>query len=559
MRYIVLFFFYCLLLQGQTAPLPGSPDPTVTAPPVKPEDKCTIEGSVQNAATGEAIKKVTVNLRQLNSRSMSAFVAATDASGHYKFENVDPGRYNLSADKTGFVQQQYGAKGPSRPGTMLTLTAGQNLKDAVFKLTPQGVVTGRVVDEDGDPVRGVILQSQTYRYSNGKKQLMPSGMATTNDLGEYRIFGLAPGRYYVTAFHQSQQQQAVVVDPKKNYEEGYGPVYYPNAASADAAAPVEITPGAQLRGIDLTLTKTRTVRLRGVVTTSATNKPVRANITLMGRESNGMSMNRSSGRGVDEKGNFEIRGVVPGSYFLVAQTYEDNKQSIAKVPIEVGTSNIDGLQIVVNPPANVTGRVAIENNAETNGATFNVSLQSRVPGPFGGGGGAQTEKDGTFKIRNVTPDAYLLNVSGFRDNFYLKSVRLGDADVTEAGLDFTQGVPSGEITAILSPDGGQVDGTVQNDKSEPAAGVMVVLIPSAEKRGNQRLYKITTTDSTGKFSLKGITPGEYELFAWEQVEMGAYQDPEFLKPFDSKGESVSIKEKSNETKQLKAIPADDTK
>lgn len=138
-------------------------------------------------------------------------------------------------------------------------------------------------------------------------------------------------------------------------------------------------------------------------------------------------------------------------------------------------------------------------------------------------------------------------------------MRLGDTDVTEAGLDFTQGVPSGEITAILSPDGGQVDGTVQNDKSEPAGGATVVLIPSVEKRGNQRLYKITTTDPTGKFSLKGIAPGEYKLFAWEQIEMGAYQDPEFLKPFDSKGESVSIKQKSQETRQLKAIPSDDTK
>ena len=559
MRCMVLLVSCCLLLPGQILSTSGAAEPAVTAPPVKPEDKCTIEGSVLNAATGEAVKKVTVNLRQLNNRSMSNYVASTDASGHYKFENVDPGRYNLSADKTGFVQQQYGAKGPARPGTMLTLTAGQNMKDAVFKLIPQGVVTGRVVDEDGDPVRGVILQSQTYRYNNGKKQLTPSGMATTNDLGEYRIFGLAPGRYYVTAFHQNQQQQGVVVDPKKNYEEGYGPVYYPNASTAEAAAPLEITPGAQLRGIDLTLTKTRTVLLRGVVTASATNKPVRANITLMGRESNGMSMSRASGRSVDDKGNFEIRGVVPGSYFLVAQTYEDNKQSVAKVPVEVGTSNIDGLQIVVNPPADIAGRVAIENNAETNGATFNVSLQSRVPGPFGGGGGAQTEKDGTFIIRHVNAEAYLLNVSGFRENFYLKSVRVGDTDVTEAGLDFTQGVPSGEITAILSPEGGQVDGTVQNDKSEPAGGATVVLIPSVEKRGNQRLYKITTTDPTGKFSLKGITPGEYKLFAWEQIEMGAYQDPEFLKPFDSKGESVSIKQKSQETRQLKAIASDDAK
>jgi hypothetical protein len=273
----------------------------------------------------------------------------------------------------------------------------------------------------------------------------------------------------------------------------------------------------------------------------------------------GMGVNRAFGRGVDDKGSFEIHSVVPGSYFLIAQTYEDNKQSVAKIPIEVGTSNIDGLQIAVNPPADLVGRVLIENNADANGATLSVSLQSKVPGPFGGGAGAQVEKDGTFRIRNAMPDAYTLNVYGFRDNFYLKSVRLGDADVTETGLDLTQGAPAGELTAIMSPDGGQVDGTVQNEKSEPAAGATVVLIPEATKRSTPRLYKTTTTDQSGAFSLKGITPGEYKLFAWEQIEMGAYQDPEFLKRFDSKGESVSVKEKAHETKQLKAIPADDTK
>ena len=549
MRYIVLLCSGCLLLPAQTSSAPGSVD-----------DKCSIEGSVFNAATGEPVKKAALTLRLSGGRNSISLSAATDASGHYKFDSLDPGTYTMSADRTGFVPQVYGAKGPARPGTMIALTPGQNLRDAALKLIPQGVITGRVVDEDGDPMAHVLLQCQHYVYMNGKKQLSAGAMGNTNDLGEYRIFGLAPGRYYVTAFLQSPQQQGTVVDPKKNYEEGFAPVYYPNAASAEAAAPLEITPGAQLRGIDLTLTKTRTVRLRGVVTNGATNKPAQANITLMGRESTGMAMNRAFGRGVDDKGNFEIHSVVPGSYFLVAQTFEDNKQSVAKVPVEVGTSNIDGLQIVVHPPADLSGRVLIENNADTNGATFSVTLQSKLPGPFGGGGaGAQADKDGAFRIRNVAADAYTVMVYGIKDNFYLKSVRLADMDVTDAGIDLSQGVSAGELTVIMSADGGQVDGTVLNEKSEAAAVATVVLIPNPEKRGIRRLYKITMTDQAGKYSLKGITPGEYKLFAWEQIEPGAYQDPEFLKRFDSQGESVSIKEKAHEAKQLKAIPAEDIK
>ncbi len=558
MRYIAVFFSYCLLLPAHAPSPSGAPNSSAPAAPVKPEDKCTIEGAVLNAVTGEAVKKVSVMLRSVNGGNTSS-AAATDASGHYRFDNIDPGRYFLSADRTGFVPQQYGAKGPSRPGTMLTLTAGQSIKDAAFKLIPQGVVTGKVVDEDGDPVARVILQCQRYIYNNGKKQLGMGGMGNTNDLGEYRIFGLPPGRYYLSAFYQSTPQVAPILDAKKTYEEGYAPVYYPNAPNVEAAAPFEITPGAQLRGMDLTLPKTRTVRLRGVVTSSATNKPVRANVSVMSRDASGMAMTRAFGRVLDDQGNFEIHSVVPGSYFLIAQTFEDNKQAVARVPVEVGTSNIDGLQIVMNPPGDLSGRVVVENNSDTGGATFNVSLQSKVPGPFGGGSSARADKDGTFRIRNVVPDAYTLNVFGFRDNFYVKSVRLGDTDVTDAGIDFTRGVPAGEITVILSADGGQVDGTVQNDKSAPAAGTTVVLIPDADKRSNPRFYKMSMTDSNGKFSLKGITPGEYKLFAWEQIENGVYQDPDFLKRFESKGESVSVKEKAHETKQLKALPGEDTK
>ena len=563
MRYIVLLSSFGLLLSGQTPPANSAPDQGIPAPVVKQEDKCTIEGSVLNSATGEPVKKATVTLRQMggnrNNGSLG-FAAASDASGHYKFENVDPGRYNMSADRTGFVPQQYGAKGPTRPGTMVTLTAGQHMTDAVFKLTPQGVMTGRIVDEDGDPVRGVMIQPQSYRYMNGKKQLVPSGMVSTNDLGEYRLFGLAPGRYYLSAMPQPSPFQAPVVSAKKDFEEGFAPLYYPNAGTVDAAAPLEIAPGAQLRGIDLTLVKTRTVRLRGQVINSTTNKPVRASVTLMGRDSIGMPMNRAFPQGLDDKGTFEMHSVPPGSYILMAQANEDNKQFVAKVPIEVSTSNIDGLQILVNPPTEIGGRVVVEGGAagspESNGATFNISLQSRSPGPFNGGAGAQADKEGVFRIRNVMPDAYTVNVFGPQNNFYLKSVRFGDIDVSEAGIDLTRGVPAGEISVVMSADGGQIDGTVQNEKSENAAGSTVVLIPNAERRSIQRLYKTATTDANGKFSLKGIAPGEYKLFAWEQIEAGAYQDPEFLKRYDSKGESVSIKEKSTETKQLKAIPAE---
>ncbi|MGI8741725.1 MAG: carboxypeptidase regulatory-like domain-containing protein [Bryobacteraceae bacterium] len=552
MRYGWLLVAGGFLLAGQV------PDPAPAAA-VKAEDKCTIEGSVVNAVTGEAVKKVNITLRQMGNMNNTAHSAISDAAGHFKIEDADPGRYSMIAARTGFVIQQYGAKGPSRPGTNLTLTAGQSMKDIVFKLTPQGVVTGRVVDEDGDPVAQVIMQCLRYTYNRGKKQLMPFGNANTNDLGEYRIFGLAPGRYYLSAQYQVNNFQGgypAASDPKKKNEEAYAPAYYPNSATVEGAAPLEVAPGAQLRGIDVALAKTRAVRVRGQLINPSGNKR-QAMISLMPRNSGFMGMmGRNNARVTDDKGSFELHNVVPGSYVLVAQMFNSDKPSMAKLPIEVGTSNIDGIQLTISPTQDLTGHVVVENNADTGGAVFNVYLLSKNPGPFGGGGAGQIDNNGTFTLKNLMPDAYSVNVNGMRDNLYVKSIRFGDADVTESGVDFTQGVTAGEFTIVVSAAGGQIDGTVQNDKSEPAAGAMVVLIPAPEKRENDRLYKTASTDQTGKFSIKGIVPGEYKLFAWEQVDFGAYQDPDFLKPYESKGESVSIKENAHESKQIKAIATD---
>lgn len=557
MRLVLLAIICGLALTGQVL-VSSDPPPAPPAPVVKPEDKCSIEGTVLDAATGEALKKVNLVARALGGNSTGSN-AVSDAAGHFKMEGIDPGRYTLMANRTGFVNQTYGAKAANRPGTTLTLAPGQNMKEIVFKLTPQGVITGRVLDEDGDPMANVMLQCQRYMYRGGKKQLMPAGAANTNDLGEYRMFGLAPGKYYLSAQYRGFDFNVNVPNARKDYEEGYAPVYYPNSLTADAAAPLEVTAGAQIRGIDLTLTKTRAVRIRGQVISSVNNKAIRnSNVSLVPRDNSSISMmNRNFARSFDQKGNFELHNVLPGAYFVIAQMVEDNKPFMARTSLDIGASNIDDLRVVVNPMAEINGRVIVEDNADTKGAVFNVNLESRNPGPFGGAGGGQAKDDGSFTIRNVAPDSFTVNVFGFRDNFYLKTVRFGDNDVTDSGVDFTQGAPPGEFTVILSAAGGQVDGTVQNDKSEPATGAMVVLVPAAEKRGINRLYKNVSTDQNGNFSLKGIAPGEYKLFAWEQVESGSYQDPDFLKPFESKGESVTIKENSHENKQLKLIPAEE--
>ena len=572
MRYLVPAFLYCAVLSAQvTSTRPVAPlapasltttNPSDVAPPtVRPEDKCQLEGTVVNAVTGEPLKKAHLTLRPLGAPNGVPYGAMTDNGGHFLIDDVDPGRYNFSASRNGFVNQNYSPQGSTNRSTLLALGNGQKLKEIVFKLTPQGVISGRILDEDGEPLSNVAVQGMVYGYQRGRRQLMGQSGTSTNDLGEFRLFGLRPGKYVISATYQSREM--FIAEPERTVgtapEEGYGTTYYPNSTNPDNASALEITPGAQISGINMTLVRVRTVRIKGHVnvgTVSQTRRNI--NVMLTPRDNIGFGMPRAMARGIDAQGNFQLRGVTPGSYILRANYMEENKQYSARLPLEVGTSNIEGLELELQPPAEVEGHIVVEENGDLNGARLNVSLLPKMMIPMMGVNGGLVKDDQTFKLMNVSPDPYDLNVFGLPESFYLKSIRLGQQDVTETGVDFTQGVSAEQITVVINPNGGQIDGAVQNAKGDAAVGATVTLIPSAEHRSISWMYKTANTDQNGHFTIKGVRPGECKIYAWEDIEQGAQQDPDFVKPHESAGEAVSVKESSHETVQLKVVPAENS-
>lgn len=269
-------------------------------------------------------------------------------------------------------------------------------------------------------------------------------------------------------------------------------------------------------------------------------------------------MNRRMTQVTDPKGTFEIRGVASGSYVITGYYQEDGVNYTASVPVDVGNASVEGIEVSLQPPAELPGHVVVEDNGDLKGANLNVYLQLKSLNPMMSGNSGPVKDDLTFKIANVGREAYDFNIFSLPEGFYLKSVRLGNQDVTFTGADFTQASPAGELVIVINPNGAQVEGTVQNAKSENAVGAMVTLIPDESRRSASWLYKVATTDQNGHFSIKGIPPGDYKIYSWEEMEPGAYQDPEFVKPHESKGKSVSVKESGHETIQLTAVPAEST-
>jgi hypothetical protein len=262
---------------------------------------------------------------------------------------------------------------------------------------------------------------------------------------------------------------------------------------------------------------------------------------------------------VDAAGNFDIRGVPPGAYTLNAMVNEEGARRQARISVEVGTTNLEGLNVTVGPGASLKGRVRVDADGQpADLSNLRILLQPRDPGVnFGGIGPGKPNAEGTFELLDVFPDHYTVVLVGLPAGSYVKSIRSEPADVLAAGLDVSSGVAA-PLEIVISPKAATVSGVVQNaETGSPAPGAMVVLVPQEkERREQQSEYRQVFSDQSGAYSLTGVPPGEYRAYAWADLEYGAYMDPDVMKPVESKGEAVTLKESDHKTVPLKLIQAE---
>jgi hypothetical protein len=248
---------------------------------------------------------------------------------------------------------------------------------------------------------------------------------------------------------------------------------------------------------------------------------------------------------------------VPGAYFVQAtKNAGANKTYTATQAVDARGNDVENIVLELAPAAELKGYLHVEGRALTSLGDLQVALQP--DGAIYGWAAGQVKADGTFTIPNATPTHYELNVHGFADDYYIKSAAVGGKDILEGGFTFAPGTNSA-IEIVLSGAGGQVEGVVLNADQQPATEASVVAVPDEPRRTQWRIYKDDRTDQYGRFTIKGLAPGRYKLFAWEDVEEGAAQDPDFIRKFEALGEAVAIRENSHESAQLKLLLAGEKK
>ena len=539
-------------LLGQSPPgPPAKSDPT--------EEKCVVSGIVVSKVDGAPLKGATVHLRTDEDHAHT-IAARSAADGRFDLKNVPAGQYHMSVSRDGYFRVEYGQNKPGDPGAMFSLRPGERKTDLLFRLGRAGVITGRIFNEDGEPMSGVMVSALKSTYENGRPDLQLIGNSDSNDLGEYRIFGLAPGRYYISA--QSPAWDHVVGDSqfsgdaKTATEKGHTKVYFPNAPDPAKASTVTVKEGEEVPAIDFLMKEITVYRIRGKLVNLVSkqgHRPSYVSGYRRNERNDWMGLRPDMPPGPD--GSFEIAEVPPGEYTIVGMVFDDNKAYRAQQDVDVTSADIDGVILAVGPGVTIPGTITWKGKPDVTNNEIRVYLRPEQR-ERGFGASAYVEENGQFTLKDTPDGDYKIEVLGLSKDSYVKEVRFGQTLLPDTELR-VKGVGA-NLEVTVSSRGAEVDGAVLTSENMPATGVWVVAVPEENKRKYTRLYKAIMTDQYGHYELHGLAPGKYKLFSWQDVKANEWEDPDFLKQYEDKGESVEVQDGEKKATPLKVIQANDS-
>jgi hypothetical protein len=542
-----------------------------------------LNGTVNRPASVEAIASVaTASATANTTRKVPA--ATTDRDGKFAFPSLEPGLYSLQVYRNEYARQTYGQRVPGGPATAIRIVAGQPVTNIVMALVPTGNVTGVIRDSDGRPQTGVPIQLLRATYnSSGQRTFQSEGTTRTDDRGEYRLYWITPGRYFISAGTASGPNRTLGPNgapssPNESPDQSFALTYFPGVFDAAAATTVDVQPGNEVRGVDFVVTRQQLYTIRGSVTDANSGRPpAEASISLAYRTLGGVGGAFNAGSRYDSTtGEFELRNVPPGAYVIQAIAASaapaNSGESVvritplavqpnARLPIEVTSSNIAGVMLRLTSGATIAGRISIDGAAlssmpgwenlrlqlkPTVDSSFAPNLQPVQPIV------QKPAADGSFRIDGVSPGEFLVGpVTGLAPGFYVKEARFSQADVLGQPLRFFPG-GSGSLEIVLSSRAGSLEGTTVDTQMRGTPGAQVVLVPERERQRTD-LYKTAASDANGRFLFRSVPPGDYRLFGWDALESYAWFDQELLRRVESQGVPIRVSESAGSNVTLKII------
>jgi hypothetical protein len=553
------------------------------------------------------------------------FTTKTDSEGRFSIDNVPAGNRFVNALLEGYFGPAQNGGYPANARAQVTVISAKSV-EVKLEMIPAGAISGRVVNADGSPVTDALVQTLRLSYSEGQQILQPNLSKTTDDRGEYRIYRLSPGSYYIAVMPKQNggpRNGAPMALPVKTF--------YPDATDPSRAIATTVHGGDEISGVNMTVRTEVGATLSGQIVTSL---PASGQIVGPRGQSRDFTVMNSTliisphdrrttlsnfGASINvsmlapTSGKFEIHNVPPGTYDLMASLPDatgwgsQQPAGLATQPVGYGRTvvevsggrDVQSISVNVHAGVDVKGRISVNGGNQNvqnvrlrlqpddSASTLAVYEQVSQYQPY-------VDENGNFKIPTVPEGRYRIEIS-FADGpvandgrggqrgrgaqqpepaagqrgqrsapvenplnlttAFVESIRQGSADVYDNGLNVTA-QSAGDLEVRIATGPGNIEGTVLDSSQNPVAATSVFLVPVGERRVNMQLYRTTGSDANGKFSINRVSPGQYELFSWQDVEPGAFQNEEYIRRYEGRGTNVTVIRSGTVNAVVRRIPSE---
>jgi uncharacterized GH25 family protein len=529
---------------------------------VAPQQPGQITGHVYRADTNEPLSRAVVSLNPQGGRGITVTAGPqstrTDANGVYTFTTVTPGNYTLSAQHTGFINEMYMRAVMGTIPETVSVAAGETRSKIDIRLLAAGVISGTVLDEDNQPLENAQVAAVRIRYQKGgQQQEMPLQQVTSDDLGNFRLFGLPEGNYFVRVEGRNANLQGA--------ESSFRASYYPGTPNIESAQKLKATAGEETSGVRFSVGTQSTYTISGSVIDNTNSPGTRRYMISAVHTSLGGSF--AVGEQASADGTYTVRGVISGDYLLTAramqsgppvQTTGPNGAVIQTFIQYTGSAlvrvsdNDARANIQIGAAAEVDGKIIIENSTGQSISGIRVNLQSQTfTGGIGGAtANASADQNGVFRFQNVQSGGYFFTIAG-RSDMYLKQAVCQGRDYTYQALTVDPGMTIGDCTLTLATDTAVMKGQVY-DSDKPVPNYVVVAIPQSMALRRIARYTVTAnTDANGAFQISGMVPGDYLVFAVPKDDEQSYFQVDFADRNQKDSERVSVKSGDAKSVMLK--------
>jgi hypothetical protein len=546
-----------------------------------PRDKPTasagtgaVRGRVLAADTSKPLRRarITLSAPELGGEQRTT---STGMDGRYEVADLPAGRYTIRVTRSGYLPLWYGQRRPLEQGKPLQLADRQAIDSIDFALPRASVIRGQITDEMNEPVADVPVFAMRTVYWQGHRRTVPAGGLTrTDDAGEYRLVGLAPGSYYVMA---NLRETWTVTEDGEQKTLGYAPTYFPGTASLNDARRVTVGVGQDAVNTNFALMPGRTANISGIATDSLGRPLASRPVTLlqeMAGPMGGMMMMGGNAVTADD-GTFTIRNVNPGSYKIRTQLLIDTKtppaQETATMPITVDGADITGVSLTTSSGWSMSGRVVTDNGGVPDAPRDRFRLAARIvdidtspipgagppPPPPGGGptipDSGRVREDWTFTVAGAYGASRF--VASLPDGWSLKAIMHDGLDVTDTSLEMRSGEEMTGVQVLVTNRVTTIKGQLADDNGAAVVdGTVIAFVDDASRWWEEsRWIRAVRPDQQGRYEIKGLPAGDYLIVALNYVEEATWNDPEYLASIRRYAQKLQLAEGATASPALKLI------